>query len=146
MPFYSKYFAGGNRSVRGFKGSSLGPLTYNAPRAENTCAAKAVSGKFIKCDAVGGDFLTTAQANWIFPPPPFLGVDTRSARVTLFADMGNVFEDVNDFDYNDLRASYGIEAKFLTPVGAVSVGFVDTFISKEGDDTQPVIFSLGGSF
>ena len=146
MPFYSKYFAGGNRSVRGFKGSSLGPLTYNAPRAENTCAAKAVTGKFIKCDAVGGDFLTTAQANWIFPPPPFLGVDTRSARVTLFADMGNVFEDVNDFDYNDLRASYGIEAKFLTPVGAVSVGFVDTFISKEGDDTQPVIFSLGGSF
>ena len=146
MPFYSKYFAGGNRSVRGFKGSSLGPLTYNAPRAENTCAAKAVAGKFIKCDAVGGDFLTTAQANWIFPPPPFLGVDTRSARVTLFADMGNVFEDVNDFDYNDLRASYGIEAKFLTPVGAVSVGFVDTFISKEGDDTQPVIFSLGGSF
>ena len=31
MPFYAKYFAGGNRTVRGFKASSLGPLTYNAP-------------------------------------------------------------------------------------------------------------------
>ena len=60
--------------------------------------------------------------------------------------MGNVFEDINDFDYNELRASYGIQAQFLTPVGAVSVGFVDTFISEEVDDTQPVIFSLGGSF
>ena len=146
LPFYSKYFAGGNRSVRGFKGSSLGPLTYNDPRSSNTCAAKAVPGKFIKCDAVGGDFLTTAQANWIFPPPPFLGVDNRTARVTLFADIGNVFEDINDFDYNELRASYGIQAQFMTPVGAVSIGFVDAFKSEEGDNTQPVIFSLGGSF
>ena len=146
LPFFSKYFAGGSRSVRGFDGASLGPLTYNAPRGSSTCAAKGVSGKFVKCDAVGGDFVTTAQANWIFSPPPFLGVDTRTARVTLFADIGNVFEDVRDFDYNDLRASYGIEAQFLTPVGSVTVGFVDTFISKEGDDTQPVIFSLGGSF
>jgi len=146
LPFYSKYFAGGSRSVRGFKGSSLGPLTYNAPRAPNTCAAKAVPGKFVKCDAVGGDFVTTGQANWIFSPPPFLGVDTRTARVTLFADIGNVFEDINDFDYNELRASYGIEAQFMTPVGSVSIGFVDTFISEEGDDVQPVLFSLGGGF
>ena len=147
LPFYSKYFAGGNRSVRGFKGASLGPLTYDAPRNYPLpCAPKQVPGKFLKCDTVGGDFLTTAQANWVFPPPPFLGADTRTTRITLFADMGNVFEDINDFDYNELRASYGIQAQFLTPVGAVSVGFVDTFISEEGDDTQPVIFSLGGSF
>jgi hypothetical protein len=34
----------------------------------------------------------------------------------------------------------------MTPVGSVSIGFVDTFISEEGDDNQPVIFSLGGGF
>ena len=147
LPFYSKYFAGGSRSVRGFKGSSLGPLTYNAPRTNPLpCAAKAVAGKFIKCDAIGGDFVTTAQASWIFSPPPFLGVDTRSARVILFTDIGNVFEDVNDFDYNELRASYGIQAQFMTPVGSVSIGFVNAFKSEEGDSTQPVIFSLGGGF
>ena len=146
LPFFAKYFAGGNNSVRGFKGSTLGPLTYNAPRGKNTCAPKAIEQKFIKCDAVGGDFLTTAQASWIFPPPPFLGVDTRSARVILFTDIGNVFEDVNDFDYNELRASYGIQAQFMTPVGSVTVGFVNAFKSEEGDDTQPVVFSLGGGF
>jgi hypothetical protein len=26
------------------------------------------------------------------------------------------------------------------------MGFVDTFKSKTGDDTKPVIFSLGGAF
>jgi len=26
------------------------------------------------------------------------------------------------------------------------LGFVDAFKSKEGDDTKPVIFSLGGAF
>ena len=69
-----------------------------------------------------------------------------SVRVSLFTDIGNVFEDVNDFDYNELRASYGIQADFLTPVGAVTFGFVDTFNSKEGDDIQPIVFQLGGSF
>ena len=146
LPFYGKFFAGGNGTVRGFKGSSLGPLTYNESRDPNTCAAKAINGKFIKCDAVGGDFLTAAQFNWIFSPPEFLGEDQRSIRATLFADIGNVFEKVNNFEYNDLRASYGIEFNFLTPIGGVSVGFVDTFKSKEGDDTQPVIFQLGGNF
>ena len=32
-----------------------------------------------------------------------------------------------------------------TPVGAVSMGFVDAFKSKAGDDAKPV-FSLGGAF
>ena len=40
----------------------------------------------------------------------------------------------------------GIQANFRTPVGAVSLGFVDVFKSKDGDDTKPVIFSLGGAF
>ena len=139
LPFHSKFFAGGTKSVRGFKGSSLGPLTYNAPSTTLGCTAKT-------CDTVGGDFLAVAQFSWVFPPPPFLGVDNRVVRVSLFTDIGNVFEDVNDFDYNELRASYGIQADFLTPVGAVTFGFVDTFKSKEGDDIQPIVFQLGGSF
>ena len=146
LPFYSKFFAGGNTTVRGFKGASLGPLTYNAGRNENTCAAKAIPGKFIECDAIGGDFLTAAQFNWIFSPPAFLGEDTRSLRSTLFVDIGNVFEKINNFEYNELRASYGIEFNVLTPIGGVTVGFVDTLKSKEGDDTQQVVFQLGGNF
>ena len=47
LPFYNKFYAGGNTTVRGYKGSSLGPLTYNAGRSENTCAAKAMPGKYI---------------------------------------------------------------------------------------------------
>jgi outer membrane protein insertion porin family len=146
LPFYNKFFAGGNSTVRGFKGSSLGPLTYNAGRGENTCAARAVPGYFIECDAVGGDFLTAAQFNWIFSPPAFLGEDTRSLRSTLFVDVGNVFEKMNNFDYNELRASIGIEFNVLTPIGGVTVGFVDTLKSQEGDDTQEVVFQLGGNF
>ena len=34
----------------------------------------------------------------------------------------------------------------LTPIGGVTVGFVDTLKSKEGDDTQPIVFQLGGNF
>ncbi len=146
LPFYAKYFAGGNNTVRGFKGASLGPFTYNAPRGANTCASKAVDGKFIKCDTVGGDFLTVAQFDWVFPPPEFLGEETGGIRASLFADVGNVFEKINNFDYNELRASYGIQFNALTPVGSLSIGFANALREKEGDDFQSVIFRLGGAF
>ena len=134
LPFHDKFFAGGDRTVRGFDNNSLGPLRNNT-----TCTAKT-------CDAIGGDFLAVIQSNWIFPPPPFIGQDQRNFRASLFIDIGNVFEDIADYSYSDLRGSYGIQANFRTPVGAVSLGFVDTFKSKEGDDTKPIIFSLGGAF
>jgi outer membrane protein insertion porin family len=134
LPFHDKYFAGGDTTVRGFDSGSLGPLRNNT-----TCTAKT-------CDAIGGDFLAILQNDWVFPPPPFLGEDKRLFRGSLFLDIGNVFEDISDFSYSDLRGSYGIQLNFRTPVGAVSMGFVDTFKSKTGDDTKPVIFSLGGAF
>ncbi len=146
LPFYTKYFAGGNSTVRGFKGASLGPFTYNAPRGARTCASKAIPGKFIQCDTVGGDFLSVAQIDWLFPPPDFLTDDTRGVRASLFLDVGNVFEKINDFDYNELRASYGIQFNALTPVGPVSVGFANALRDKEGDDFQSVVFRLGGTF
>ncbi len=146
LPFYTKFFAGGNTTVRGFKGASLGPFTYNAARSDTTCAAKAIPGKFIRCDTVGGDFLTAAQIDWLFPPPDFLTEDTRGVRASLFVDIGNVFEKINDFDYNELRASYGIQFNALTPIGSVSVGFANALREKEGDDFQSVIFRLGGNF
>ena len=134
LPFHDKFYAGGNATVRGFDSNSLGPLRNNT-----TCTAKT-------CDAIGGDFLAVIQNDWVFPPPPFLGEDKRAFRASLFVDIGNVFEDVSDFSYSELRGSYGIQANFRTPVGAVSIGFVDTFKSKTGDDTKPLIFSLGGAF
>ena len=134
LPFHDKYFAGGDTTVRGFDSGSLGPLRNNT-----TCTAKT-------CDAIGGDFLTVLQNDWVFPPPPFIGEDKRVFRGSLFLDIGNVFEDVSDFSYSDLRGSYGIQLNFRTPVGGVSMGFVDTFKSKDGDDTKPIIFSLGGAF
>ena len=134
LPFHDKYFAGGDKTVRGFDSGSLGPLRNNT-----TCTAKT-------CDAIGGDFLAIIQNDWVFPPPPFLGQDKRVFRGSLFLDIGNVFEDISDFSYSDLRGSYGIQLNFRTPVGAVSMGFVDAFKSKTGDDTKPVIFSLGGAF
>jgi len=146
LPFYNKFFAGGNSTVRGFKAASLGPLTYNAPRGDQTCAALQVPGEFIKCDAVGGDFLTVAQFDWLFPPPPFLGDDARNFRTSLFVDAGNVFEKINNFDYNEIRASYGLQVNISTPVGALSVGFANALKDELGDDFQSVIFRLGGTF
>ena len=57
-----------------------------------------------------------------------------------------MFEKINDFDYNELRASYGVQFNVMTPVGGVSVGIANALREKEGDDFQAVIFRLGGNF
>ena len=49
---------------------------------------------------------------------------------------------MNDFDYNELRASYGVQFNVMTPVGGVSVGIANALREKEGDDFQAVIFRL----
>ena len=49
-------------------------------------------------------------------------------------------------EFHLISKNYDIEFNVLTPIGGVSVGFVNTINEQEGDDVQPVIFQLGGNF
>jgi outer membrane protein insertion porin family len=125
MPFFDKYYAGGIRSVRGFKQNSLGPQDSE--------------GK-----SQGGDFVTSASAELIFPAP-FMS-DAKSFRMSTFVDAGNVFADQDDFDADEVRYSAGVGAIWLSPLGPFTLSYAKPLNKKDGDEEQVIQFSLGTTF
>lgn len=125
LPFFEKFRAGGFDSVRGYENNSLGPRDSFD-------------------DSFGGNFISTARIQVLFPPP-FLENKNR-ARLALFVDAGNVFEEFEDFDGSDIRGSYGLGLNWITGLGGISAALAAPFNDQSGDDTETFQFNIGTSF
>lgn len=125
MPFFENYFAGGSRSVRGYKDLSLGPRdSVNDP--------------------LGGTFRTVGSLELLFPPP--LAPDSRAIRMSVFMDAGQVYEDYEAFDADELRASYGLGFTWLSPVGPLTFSLAKAFNDQPEDELEEFQFTLGAAF
>ncbi|MEE9322107.1 MAG: outer membrane protein assembly factor BamA [Granulosicoccus sp.] len=125
LPFFKRYFAGGVRTLRGYRTSSLGP------RDEFD-------------NATGGDFRTLGTVELIFPPP--FVEEPGATRFSLFTDFGNVFEDIDEFDADDFRASYGVAFVWLSPVGPLTFSWSNPYNKREGDKIHNFQFTIGTIF
>ena len=104
LPFFKNYFAGGIGSVRGYVGNSLGPRGTLSGGGEG--------------NALGGNVLLVQSLNLIVPQKLY-----EQARVSLFFDAGNVYE--NNIDLNQIRYSAGVA------------------VQANINNMLPVVFSLG---
>ncbi len=126
LPFFENYFAGGFRSLRGFKDNTLGPRdTFDDP--------------------FGGDRLVLGRSELFFPVP-FLDKQNKSFRLSAFADAGNVFGAGDPLKAGDLRYSTGVAAVWISPFGAISVAIAQPFNDGPEDEVQRFQFSLGAGF
>jgi len=125
LPFYEKFRAGGFDYVRGYESNSLGPRDSFD-------------------DSFGGNFLTTARAQVLFPIP-FLENKNRG-RLAFFVDVGNVFAEYDDFDTGDIRGSAGLALSWITGLGGISAALAAPFNDQPDDDTETFQFNLGTSF
>ena len=125
LPFFEKFRAGGFDSVRGYESNSLGPRDSFG-------------------DSFGGNFETIARTQLLFPPPFF--ENKNRARLALFVDVGNVFEEFDDFDSSDIRGSFGLAVSWITGFGGISAALSSPFNDQAGDDTESFQFNLGTSF
>ncbi|NKC14191.1 MAG: outer membrane protein assembly factor BamA [Gammaproteobacteria bacterium] len=125
LPLTDNFFAGGIRSVRGFKANTLGPRdSLNEP--------------------FGGNFKMVGSAEIVLPVP-FLS-DIKQFRLTGFFDIGNVYGDNQDFDLGDLRYSTGLGAIYLSPLGALTFSWGVPLKTRGGDETESFQFTFGTSF
>lgn len=132
FPFYENYFAGGPKSVRGFKDYSLGPKGR----------ANTAGGGYR--DPIGGQLKTVGNVELYFPPPFSIG--EQKMRFSAFVDVGNVFKDADSFNADDLRASAGLSMVWLSPVGPLGMSVAEPISKKKGDKDQVFQFTLGSAF
>jgi outer membrane protein insertion porin family len=127
LPFFENFYAGGPRTVRGYKENTLGPKDDTTQRR-----------------ALGGNFLLVGNADVILPLP-FLQ-DLKSVRVTAFVDAGNVYGQDESIELGKLRYSAGISGLWVSPFGVLTVSVAQPFNDQPGDDTQPFQFTFGTNF
>ena len=126
LPFFENFFAGGPRTVRGFKTNTLGPLDSNRR-------------------PLGGDTKIIGRAELILPAP-FLDEYKRSFRLTGFIDAGNVYGPGQKIDLGQIRYSTGIGAIWVSPFGVVQASIAMPLNEQTGDQTENFQFTFGASF
>jgi len=125
LPFFKRYFAGGVRTLRGYRTASLGP-------------------KDSRGNASGGDLRTLGTLEVVFPPP--FVEEPGATRFSLFTDFGNVFRELEDYETDEFRASFGVAFVWLSPVGPLTFSLARPYNEREGDRKQEFQFTIGSIF
>lgn len=135
FPFYQNYYAGGVRDVRGFQDNTLGPrICSGLIDADGKADPTAIANNGICLGGyrpmpVGGAFKVLGSGELVLP----VFKDNNKARLSLFADVGNVFAGYNSFEAKDLRASVGISLQWIAPVGPIVINLAQPIRDKPGD-------------
>ncbi|WP_242112215.1 outer membrane protein assembly factor BamA [Luteimonas aquatica] len=143
LPFFENFYAGGARSVRGYRDNTLGP--QEAPYS---------NGASTYLQPIGGALKTVGSLEMFFPKL----FDSPAARISAFIDFGNVYKDYDAFDAGELRASAGVALMWRAPVGPISISYAFPIRNKgdvydnngtrirEADEIERLQFTFGGAF
>ena len=89
---------------------------------------------------------TTVQTNIVIPTP--LESDNKTTRLSVFYDIGNVFAEPSDWEYDELRSSAGLAFEWFTPfLGLLELSYafpIETDPSIDREDRFQINF--GGGF
>lgn len=124
LPFFERFYAGGAHSVRGYRANTLGPRENDVN--------------------LGGDFRVVGSAELIFPPP--FSEQNSTVRMSVFWDIGSVFDEINKYESSELRQSAGVSLIWLSPIGPLSFSLARPLNDDPGDRTEPFQFTLGTLF
>ncbi|MEA1992362.1 MAG: outer membrane protein assembly factor BamA [Thermodesulfobacteriota bacterium] len=125
LPIYERFFLGGIDSVRGFKYGRISPTDPNSDDD----------------DRVGGNYMGFVQIETIFPLLKNMGLNG-----VIFLDMGNCWDDGNDYDNQTTRMSVGPGIRWLSPIGPLRIEWGFNINKEDDDDASNWEFRMGGSF
>ncbi len=125
IPFYERFYLGGERSIRGFDIYRIGPKNEYG-------------------GIIGGD--KAFQFNMEYKIP--LGQNSPVSLI-LFYDTGNVWAIGKSWDFKDLYTSTGVEFRIFIPMLRVPFRFIFSYnprVVREGDEHFVMRFGVGPTF
>ena len=125
LPLFEKFTAGGVRSIRGYEFNSLGPSDSNG-------------------DQIGGNLQVISTTEVLFPLEA-LG-SSETFRLGVYFDIGSVFATAEDYEFDELRQSVGVSAKWFSFLGPIEFSYAVPLNDEPGDDTRNFQFALGAAF
>lgn len=126
LPFFENFYAGGPRSIRGYKENTLGPIDSSSGRP------------------LGGNVRLVAGTELVLPIPFIKNIP--SFRLSSFVDAGNIYGIDEDFDLGTLRYSVGLSGIWVSPLGLISVSIAQPLATQPQDQTESFQFNFGTSF
>lgn len=112
LPIFTKYYAGGLGSVRGYSGGSLGP--------DLTKSSGEYKGAKVN-DTLGGDIVFETSLALIFPVP--FVKDQSMFQPSIFFDVGSVFTESSIITKNaweNIGYSLGFSFTWITPMAPIT--------------------------
>ncbi len=121
VPLDDRLFAGGGRTLRGFRYRDVGPKVTREVEG-------AGGGTTIFHKPIGGSSRFLASAEYSIPL-------VTPVRFALFYDTGNVWSESYELDLKDLASSFGGGFRFDVPGFPIRIDFADV-IEKDDDLTR----------
>jgi outer membrane protein insertion porin family len=120
VPLPNRFFAGGSTTLRGFGRNQAGPTDSNG-------------------NPLGGNVLMIGNLELRFP------IRTNFGAV-LFADIGNVFADVDAVSGQEIRQTLGFGIRYSTPIGPLRLDWGHLIDHRPGEDSSRLHFAIGQAF
>ena len=74
-------------------------------------------------------------------PTPFAG-GRSGTRIALFVDTGYVYENIDAFEADKLRGSFGLSVTWEAPIGPIVISYAFPFNDQEGDRTATPVSGI----
>jgi outer membrane protein insertion porin family len=123
VPIYSRFFAGGTDSIRGYNERKVGPID---PVSE---------------DPIGGESMFIGNIEYTVPIIDYL-------KVAAFYDTGNVWSKLSDFGKGGFKSGIGVGIRVKTPIGPLRLDYGYPLDTEPGEEAREgkFYFSMSHGF
>lgn len=118
-----RFFQGGSRSLRGYEVASVSPLFREDSGA---------------LTPIGGNKEFYFSAEYLVPLSEQMGM-----KFALFYEAGNVYNDNEPMDLDNLLTDWGFGLRWRSPMGPLRFELAFPLDPRPGDDPQQFVFSIG---
>ena len=123
LPVYERFYLGGLRSVRGFDYADISPKDPDTG------------------ESIGGDKMWYTNFEFIFPL-----VGDQGVKGVIFYDMGYVFDDDEDWSFDEIKQSVGLGIRWYSPMGPMRLEWGYNLDPQDNEDESVWDFTIGGVF